>query len=116
MRALRNKKGSRVDDRVKDTALDKGAHLWSSVSALSAWALDDPFRADGMHSRGLEAASVEVALEACRWSAEAWGARSFRAESPQAVRLHNVKAYRFADGAQDALWRSLGRKLVAGIS
>lgn len=96
---------------IRDTSAEMLARNWARVDSGVGWLLARAADPDEAVAKLVKASAVEVALEAARWCLQATGASGYEAGARAHQRLTDVQAYLFADGAQDALWRSGGRAL-----
>lgn len=98
--------------RIRDTSAEALARNWAQIDATLTWLISHAGDSTESIPKLLKAAAVEAAIEAAQWSFSLTGASGFEVNAPAGLRLRNLEAFLFADGAQDALWRSAGRAIA----
>jgi alkylation response protein AidB-like acyl-CoA dehydrogenase len=98
--------------RIRDTSAEALARNWARIDSTLAWLISHAGDPTESIPKLLKATAVEAAIEAARWSLSVTGASGFELSAPASLRLRDLEAFLFADGAQDALWRSAGRAIT----
>ena len=110
---LRNASGASPMAERREQVVDLTGRMWADVYGASSWLWAAGSATAGERfAKAVKATAVEVALRATRWDCRVQGAAAFEEGHPARERLHAVEAYEYADGTQDALWRSVGRSVL----
>lgn len=116
---LRTRQASGAITRLRDSALITFGHSYAQINAAMLAAVTAQYLLDLGDSQAwvrgcaVKAHAVDVAHTAASELTLLAGAAGFQATSPLAKALGDLRAFQYADGIHDSLYRATGRALTA---